>query len=321
MRHLVRGRKLGRTASHRKATLQALSVALIKHERIITTLAKAKALRSYVEPILSRAKKDSTHNRSQVFRHLRDNQATSRLFDEIGPMIAERPGGYTRIVKLGARPGDGTEKALIELVDFNDSQPEKSGKKKRRTRRAGSGGKKKASDAVQESSHTKQPEKTSKADAADQPVEVKPSTPSDQKKKAIEVAKEKASEKSNAETEGELAAEKAEAKKSATKASEKSPEKTKDEKSGDTDKEKAAASKKVDESDDSNKSSGRKAEKLSEESVEQSVSKKKTSKKETKQSSGTVSKESADKKSKMEDTGKPDKTKAKKSGDADSKNS
>ena len=139
MRHLVKGRKLGRTASHRKATLMALSVALIKSERIITTLAKAKALRSYVEPIITRSKEDSTHNRSHVFRHLRDKQATSRLFDEIAPMVADRPGGYTRIVKLGIRLGDGAEKALIELVDFNDAQPETTRKKKRRTRRGGSG--------------------------------------------------------------------------------------------------------------------------------------------------------------------------------------
>jgi len=89
MRHLVRGRKLGRTASHRKATLMALSVALIKSEKIVTTLAKAKALRSYVEPIITRSKEDSTHNRSLVFRHLRDKQATSRLFDEIAQMVEE----------------------------------------------------------------------------------------------------------------------------------------------------------------------------------------------------------------------------------------
>lgn len=141
MRHLVKGRKLGRTASHRKATLMALSVALIKNERIVTTLAKAKALRSYVEPIINRSKEDSTHNRSHVFRNLQDKQATSRLFDEIAPMVEDRQGGYTRIVKLGVRPGDGVEKALIELVDFNDAPPESARKKKRRTRR-GAGSKK-----------------------------------------------------------------------------------------------------------------------------------------------------------------------------------
>ncbi len=134
MRHLVRGRKLGRKASHRKATLMALSVALIKNERIVTTLSKAKALRSFVEPIITRSKEDNTHNRSHVFRHLRDKKVTSRLFDEIAPMVDERPGGYTRIIKLGTRSGDGVEQAMIELVDFNDVKPEMPGKKKRRRR-------------------------------------------------------------------------------------------------------------------------------------------------------------------------------------------
>lgn len=142
MRHLVRGRKLGRTASHRKATLMALSVALIKSEKIVTTLAKAKALRSYVEPIITRSKEDSTHNRGLVFRHLRDKQATSRLFDEIAQLVEDRPGGYTRIIKLGPRKGDGAEMALIEIVDFNDAKPEVPGRKKRRTRRGGAGGSK-----------------------------------------------------------------------------------------------------------------------------------------------------------------------------------
>lgn len=162
MRHLVRGRKLGRTASHRKATLSALSVALIKHDRIVTTLAKAKALRSYVEPIITRSKEDNTHNRGLVFRHLRDNKATSRLFDDIAPMVADRPGGYTRIVKLGPRPGDGAEKAMIELVDFNESQSESAGKKRKRTRRGGTSAKKKAAAPKTEVSKEKSAEESSK---------------------------------------------------------------------------------------------------------------------------------------------------------------
>lgn len=166
MRHLVRGRKLGRTASHRKATLMALSVALIKHERIVTTMAKAKELRRYVEPIITRAKEDSTHNRSHVFRHLRDNKATSRLFDEIAPMVESRPGGYTRIIKLGLRPGDGAEKVIIELVDFNDAKPETASRKKRRTRRAGGGKSKKAADTAPAVTTGK-----SKAKAAEKPSE------------------------------------------------------------------------------------------------------------------------------------------------------
>ncbi|TVQ73894.1 MAG: 50S ribosomal protein L17 [Balneolaceae bacterium] len=171
MRHLVKGRKLGRTASHRKATMMALSVALIKSERIVTTLAKAKALRSYVEPIITRSKEDSTHNRSHVFRHLRDKQATSRLFDEIAPMVADRPGGYTRIIKLGVRLGDGAEKALIELVDFNDAQPETARKKKRRTRRGGSG--KKAADIPVEAKKDTARKKTDKDSASEEKATAK----------------------------------------------------------------------------------------------------------------------------------------------------
>jgi large subunit ribosomal protein L17 len=175
MRHLVRGRKLGRTASHRKATLMALSVALIKHERIVTTMAKAKELRRYVEPIITRAKEDSTHNRSHVFRHLRDNKATSRLFDEIAPMVESRPGGYTRIIKLGLRPGDGAEKVIIELVDFNDAKPESASRKKRRTRRAGGGKTKKAVDAAP----TAETRKTAKKAGGKKVVEEEPQQPAD----------------------------------------------------------------------------------------------------------------------------------------------
>ena len=170
MRHLVKGRKLGRTASHRKATLMALSVALIKNDRIVTTLAKAKALRSYVEPIITRSKEDNTHNRSYAFRHLRDNKATSKLFDEVAPMVTDRPGGYTRIIKIGSRLGDAAEEAMIELVDFNDVPPEIPGKKKRRTRRGRSGaGKKEESKASSsdskkgnQKSDSKKPEDESK---------------------------------------------------------------------------------------------------------------------------------------------------------------
>ena len=174
MRHLVKGGKLGRTASHRKATMMALSVALIKSERIVTTLAKAKALRSHIEPIITRSKEDSTHNRSQVFRHLRDKQATSRLFDEIAPMVADRPGGYTRIIKLGVRQGDGVEKALIELVDFNDAQAETARKKKRRTRRGGSG--KKAADKPVEAKKDSARKKTDKDSASKEKAAAKTET-------------------------------------------------------------------------------------------------------------------------------------------------
>jgi large subunit ribosomal protein L17 len=136
MRHLVKGKKLNRTASHRKATLQALSVALIKEHRIKTTIAKAKALRPFVEPIITRAKEDTSHNRRKVFSKLNEKKAVTLLFDEVAVKAKNRPGGYTRIIQIGNRPGDGAEMAVIELVDYNDIQPEDK-KSKSRTRRSG----------------------------------------------------------------------------------------------------------------------------------------------------------------------------------------
>jgi len=137
MRHLKKGKRLGRTASHRKATMQALSVALIEHQRIVTTVTKAKVLRSFVEPVITKAKKGTDHARRQVFASLQDNYATSELFDTVVPAVGDRPGGYTRIIKIGKRTGDGTEMAVIELVDFNDVKPEGSSSTRKRTRRAG----------------------------------------------------------------------------------------------------------------------------------------------------------------------------------------
>lgn len=144
MRHLVKGKKLGRTASHRKATLQSLSAALIKNHRIVTTLAKAKALRPFVEPVITRAKEDTSHNRRKVFTKLNDKKATSLLFDEVAVKAKNRPGGYTRIVKMGTRQGDGAEMAVIELVDYNDIKPEDK-KSKSRTRRSGKSNKSESS--------------------------------------------------------------------------------------------------------------------------------------------------------------------------------
>jgi len=132
MRHGNAGRKLGRTASHRKATLSSLSVALIRHKKIRTTTAKAKEARTVVEKIITRAKnavlKESgaktkdVHARREVFAYLRDREAVSMLFDEIAGKVASRPGGYTRVVKLGRRQGDGAEVAILELVDYNTGQ-------------------------------------------------------------------------------------------------------------------------------------------------------------------------------------------------------
>lgn len=147
MRHQKKRHKLGRTAAHRKRTLQALSNALIEHKRITTTEAKAKALRPFIEPLITRAKSDTSHNRRQVFRHLQDKRAVTALFTDVAVEVGDRPGGYTRIVKLGQRAGDAAEMAMIELVDYNDVQPEgtESGSGRSRTRRGGGKGRRRRS--------------------------------------------------------------------------------------------------------------------------------------------------------------------------------
>ncbi|WP_214071337.1 50S ribosomal protein L17 [Mucilaginibacter sp. dw_454] len=119
MRHGKKHNHLGRTTSHRKAMLSNMATSLILHKRISTTLAKAKALRVYVEPILTKGKDDTTHSRRTVFSYLQDKEATTILFREIAEKIANRPGGYTRIIKLENRLGDNAEMAIIELVDYN----------------------------------------------------------------------------------------------------------------------------------------------------------------------------------------------------------
>lgn len=154
MRHRVKGRKLSRTAAHRKATMRALSMALIREHRITTTVAKAKELRGFVEPLITRAKVDSHHNRKQVFSSLQNNDAVTQLFTEIGPKVGDRPGGYTRVIKTGYRQGDAAEMAIIELVDFNDLAPEDTkSTKKKRTRRAGKSNT--ATTSTEESSESK----------------------------------------------------------------------------------------------------------------------------------------------------------------------
>lgn len=147
MRHGDKINNLGRKKAHREALLSNLAIALITHKRIVTTLAKAKALRTYVEPLLTKTKKGDnketiSHQHRVVFSHLQDKAAVKELFTVVGPKIASRPGGYTRILKLGIRPGDAAEKAMIELVDFNEvygvAQNTATAEPAKRTRRAGS---------------------------------------------------------------------------------------------------------------------------------------------------------------------------------------
>ena len=137
MRHAKKINHLGRTDAHRKAMLSNMATSLIMHKRINTTLAKAKALRMYVEPIVTRSKNDTTHSRREVFAQLQNKYAVTELFREISPKIADRPGGYTRILKTGFRKGDNAEMCIIEFVDFNETYTvEKSKKKATRTRRS-----------------------------------------------------------------------------------------------------------------------------------------------------------------------------------------
>ena len=117
MRHKVAGRRLGRTTSHRKATMQNMAVSLIQHELIRTTVPKAKELRRVAEPLITRAKDDSVANRRIVFNRLRDRDAVQKLFNELGPRYSKRPGGYLRILRCGFRPGDSAPMAYVELVD------------------------------------------------------------------------------------------------------------------------------------------------------------------------------------------------------------
>lgn len=137
MRHAKRINHLGRTDAHRKAMLSNMATSLIMHKRINTTLAKAKELRKYVEPMVTRSKNDTTHSRRMVFSLLHNKYAVTELFREIAPKVANRPGGYTRILKTGFRKGDNAEMCMIEFVDYNETYTVESGKKKStRTRRS-----------------------------------------------------------------------------------------------------------------------------------------------------------------------------------------
>ena len=139
MRHNKAINHLGRKSGHRKALLSNMASSLILHKRITTTVAKAKALRSYVEPLVTKSKDDTTHNRRVVFSYLKNKEAVSELFRVIAPKVADRPGGYTRVLHVGFRQGDAAEMALIEFVDFNEAalaSIEKTAKKTTRRSRA-----------------------------------------------------------------------------------------------------------------------------------------------------------------------------------------
>jgi len=175
MRHGKKVNHLGRTDSHRKAMLANMATSLVKHKRIITTLAKAKALRKYVEPLITKSKSDTTHSRRTVFAYLKDKDAVSILFREISEKVATRPGGYTRIIKMENRLGDNAEMALVELVDYNEVYGATAKTEKKSTRRRG-GAKKKATaenaEVVEVAEETAAPEveKTEEAPAEETPA-------------------------------------------------------------------------------------------------------------------------------------------------------
>ncbi len=171
MRHRNKTNSLSRTSAHRKAMLSNMSSSLILHKRIKTTVAKAKALRVYVEPLINRSKDDSTHSRRVVFIHLQNKEAFSEIFREVAQKIGDRPGGYTRILKLGHRFGDAAEMCYIELVDYNENMLAASsasaGEAKKTTRRSRS--RRKPSDAAAPvATETKTSEEATESEKSDE---------------------------------------------------------------------------------------------------------------------------------------------------------
>jgi large subunit ribosomal protein L17 len=177
MRHGKKVNHLGRKKAHRDALLSNMASSLLINKRIMTTVAKAKALRTYVEPLITKAKTDTTHSRRTVFSYLQNKESIQSLFGEVASRTAERPGGYTRIIKLGdARLGDAAEMCMMELVDFNDLYKKDDGAKKGKTRRSRRGGKKTegAEEAVATAeSPAKEPKAKAKAAPKKEPKEKK----------------------------------------------------------------------------------------------------------------------------------------------------
>ncbi len=209
MRHGKKFNHLGRTASHRKAMLANMASSLIEHKRITTTVAKAKALKLYIEPLVTKSKSDTTHSRRVVFSYLKDKQAVTELFREVAVKVGDRPGGYTRIIKLGNRAGDNADMAMIELVDFNDIYvSDKPAAKKKSTRRRGGGGSKpaeakteapKVEEAAVEETKAEAPAKEAKVEEAKKEeapkAEAKAETPAAEKEEKTEDKKDDAQEK------------------------------------------------------------------------------------------------------------------------------
>lgn len=208
MRHGKKFNHLGRKSSHRKSMLANMATSLILHKRITTTLAKAKALRQYVEPLITRSKEDTTHSRRIVFSYLESKEAVTELFREVSTKVAERPGGYTRILKLGQRVGDSADMAIIELVDFNVNllETKETGKAKttRRGRRGGAG--KKAEAAVEVAEAPKAKKAPAKKAAAEPVKEKEPEPEAVVEQEPVAEAEEPATDQPEAEPEEETKA-------------------------------------------------------------------------------------------------------------------
>ena len=228
MRHRKGFNHLGRKSAHREAMLANMANSLIMHKRITTTLAKAKALRMYVEPLITRSKEDTTHSRRVVFSYLKNKYAVAELFRDISPKVADRPGGYTRILKMGHRPGDNAEMCIIELVDYNENMLGTKEEAKAKTTRRSRRGRKKATTAesaapaaevtTEVTEETKETEVTEvKGEEAAAVEEKKEETPAGEEK-AEEKEEEQAEEKK--EVKAEAKEEPAEEKKKETQAEE-----------------------------------------------------------------------------------------------------
>lgn len=211
MRHRKGFNHLGRTSAHRKAMLSNMASSLILHKRITTTTAKAKALRTYIEPLITRSKNDTTHSRRVVFSHLQNKIAVAELFREVSPKVMERPGGYTRILKTGNRLGDNAEMCIIELVDYNENMLGDTTKKSKSTRRRRGSGKAKAETAAGSTAADKRARKEeispdAEAAAAAEDMKTEAGKPEEEKVAASDEAEVTGSEAESAEKE-EAAAE------------------------------------------------------------------------------------------------------------------
>ncbi len=203
MRHRVKGRKLGRTASHRLATMRSLATALFLHKKIVTTLAKAKHARTFIEPLITKAKADTVHARRLVEEHIKDKEAFKELFGNIIEKVGDRPGGYTRIVKLGQRRGDAAEMAILELVDFSDvvekEKPRKKVKEKTEAVEEATVVEETAAEEVAEEAETEVVEDTATEEAAEETKEEakteEPEVKAEEEKKEDETSEENGEEK------------------------------------------------------------------------------------------------------------------------------